>query len=148
MLSTILIPTDGSDAANRALDWAASLARHYGALIVVLHVTTERQMLGYQKDFPEYARIEKIDVADAVETVIEDIAKEGEKRARAKGSQRVVAVTKTGDPASVIVEQAIHAGADLIVMGQRGLGPIAQVAMGSVSARVLQQAGCACLLVK
>jgi nucleotide-binding universal stress UspA family protein len=33
-------------------------------------------------------------------------------------------------------------------MGQRGLGPIAQVAMGSVSARVLQQAGCACLLVK
>lgn len=148
MLSTILVPTDGSEAANRAIGWAVSLARHYGALIVILNVTTEGEMLRYQGDDPEYARIEKIDVADAVETVIEDIAMEGEKHARAKGAQRVVAVTKAGDPAAVILEQAAHAAADLIVMGHRGLGPVAQVAIGSVSAKVSHQTGCACLLVK
>lgn len=148
MLSTILVPTDGSDAANRAIVWAASLARHYGALIVILHVTAEDETTLDETDPLEAARIGRIDVADAVETIIEGIAREGEKKARSTGAQRVVSITRSGDPAAVIQEQARQSSAELIVMGQRGLGPLAQISIGSVSAKVSQQAVCACLLVK
>lgn len=148
MLSTILVATDGSPAAERAIDWAAQLSIHFDARLVVLHVVTERDMIGYREDFPEYARMERIAVADAVESVVGDTAEEGEKRARAQGALWVTAETRYGEAASVIVDHARRCDAQLIVMGRRGLSPLAQVAVGSVSGKVSQQSGHACLLVR
>jgi nucleotide-binding universal stress UspA family protein len=54
---------------------------------------------------------------------------------------------RIGSPAEVIVSMAEEQKADLIVMGARGLGPIKERLLGSVSHRILTQAACATLIV-
>ena len=53
-----------------------------------------------------------------------------------------------GDPATVITETAQETGADLIVMGAKGLAAIDRFLLGSVSTRVVQHADCAVLVVR
>jgi nucleotide-binding universal stress UspA family protein len=53
-----------------------------------------------------------------------------------------------GHPAEEIVAAAGEAGADLVVVGARGLGPVKRLALGSVSERVLHHASCSVLVVK
>ncbi len=45
---------------------------------------------------------------------------------------------RVGSPAALIVEEAHHAGADLIVMGTRGMSPLRGLLVGSVAMRVAQ----------
>ena len=54
---------------------------------------------------------------------------------------------RIGSPAEVIVATAEEQQADLIVMGARGLGPIKERLLGSVSHRILTLAPCATLIV-
>jgi nucleotide-binding universal stress UspA family protein len=54
---------------------------------------------------------------------------------------------RIGSPADVIVSMAEEQKADLIVMGARGLGPIEERRLGSVSHRILTLASCATLIV-
>jgi nucleotide-binding universal stress UspA family protein len=54
---------------------------------------------------------------------------------------------RIGSPAEVIVSMAEEQKADLIVMGARGLGPIKERLLGSVSHRILTLAPCATLIV-
>ena len=54
---------------------------------------------------------------------------------------------RIGSPAEVIVSTAEEQKADLIVMGARGLGPVKERLLGSVSHRILTQAPCATLIV-
>jgi nucleotide-binding universal stress UspA family protein len=53
-----------------------------------------------------------------------------------------------GDPATRIAQYATDHRIDLIVIGQRGLGSLMGLMLGSVSQRVAQLASCACLMVK
>ena len=57
-------------------------------------------------------------------------------------------ILKTGNPAEEIMKVAAKQGADLIVMGARGLGTIDRVLLGSVSMQVLQYAHCPVLVVR
>jgi len=68
--------------------------------------------------------------------------------AKVKGVQTVRTITRAGDPAKEILSVASEEQADVIVMGRRGLGDLAGLLLGSVSRRVTQRAGCACLTVK
>lgn len=68
--------------------------------------------------------------------------------AKVKGIQTVRTITRAGDPAKEILSVASEEQADVIVMGRRGLGDLAGLLLGSVSRRVTQRAGCACLTVK
>ena len=54
----------------------------------------------------------------------------------------------SGDPASNIARAARERGCRLIVMGSRGLGPLASAALGSVAAKVLHLADVPVTLVK
>jgi len=53
-----------------------------------------------------------------------------------------------GDPAGRIVEAARKRGADLIVIGSRGLGDLQGMLLGSVSHKVAQLAPCTCIIVR
>jgi nucleotide-binding universal stress UspA family protein len=54
---------------------------------------------------------------------------------------------EVGDPAGVIVDIARARGADLIMLGRRGLGTLARLLLGSVSHKVIQVADRPCLTV-
>lgn len=52
-----------------------------------------------------------------------------------------------GAPAPVLIEQAEHLGADLIVIGKHGGTMLDEMLLGSVTQNVLYHAGCNVLLV-
>lgn len=150
MISKILVPVDGSAHANVAVDWASDLANKYGARLLLLHVLTERGSGVVPEELREYAKIERTEVTDwdLLESAARQILNAAEKRARTRTANSIETHVEIGHPAAVILERARNFGADLIVMGRRGLGPLPGLVLGSVSSKVLHLADCACLTVK
>lgn len=68
--------------------------------------------------------------------------------ALARLTANVTVVTRTGSPAEEITDAAKELGADLIVVGSRGLGGVQSAFLGSVSDRVLHLAHCPVLVVR
>ena len=69
-------------------------------------------------------------------------------KAAAGGAVAIRELTDIGDPADVIIAQAAALGADLIVMGSRGMGPIQGLLLGSVSEEVVRRAPCPVTVVR
>lgn len=61
-----------------------------------------------------------------------------ESQAHEKSVKDVETRIATGDPAQKIIQAAEDAGANLIVLGSRGQGPIRSLVLGSVSTKVNQ----------
>jgi len=61
---------------------------------------------------------------------------------------KVTTVKGIGDPAKALVEQAQESGADLIVVGSRGLSGAERLTLGSVSTHVVHHSPCDVLVVK
>ena len=57
-------------------------------------------------------------------------------------------VVREGYPATVILEESEQRGADLIVIGTRGLSGLKHLLLGSIAERVVQKAHCPVLTVK
>jgi nucleotide-binding universal stress UspA family protein len=57
-------------------------------------------------------------------------------------------IHQTGHPVDVIVETARFARSNLIMVGARGLGPVKELILGSVSHRVLMHAPCSTMIIK
>jgi len=150
MFQKILVPTDGSDHAARAVTVASALAVKYGAELIVLHAMEEVASSRIPAGLESYAKMEHADVSERAtfEAVANQIVRRAEIEAREAGVEAVVHEVAVGNPGPTIVEYAENYGVDLIVMGRRGLGRVADLLLGSVSHRVTQLADCACLTIK
>jgi nucleotide-binding universal stress UspA family protein len=150
MIKTILVPIDGSSHASAAVDWASDLGQRYGARLVLLHVRTRQGSGLVPEELEPLARIEGVSVteADVLQSVANRILADGAERARRRGGDRIETVSEIGYPPRAIIDAARRFGAELIVMGRRGLGGLPGILLGSVSSKVLHLADCACLTVK
>ena len=149
MFKHILVPVDGSDSAQRAVEHAASLARTYGARLVLLQVMVRIGSDQVPASLREVARTEHIEVTEArlLRSVAESIVEKAKDLAKAGGAEDVETAIEHGDPANTIVDYGTTHDIDLIVMGRRGLGQLAGLLMGSVSHKVAHHSTCACLTV-
>ncbi len=122
----VVVGTDGSVSADKAVAWAAAQALRTGS---VLELVTGFGS-GYVITKPSDAKRAMTQVLDAAE----DLAK-----AAAPG---VVVKRKSyhGSPETVLIEEA--GGADLLVVGSRGLGGFKGRLLGSVSRRCVHRAPC------
>ncbi len=150
MFKRILVPIDGSEHATRAVDIAGSLAGKDGAALTLLHVLTHAGGYSVPKELQAYAKVEHIRITekDLIESVGQEILGNAARRLRDNGVDAVEERLESGDPASVIAAVAEGSGADLIVMGRRGLGDLGGLLLGSVSHKVAQAVDCSCLTVK
>ncbi len=174
-IGTILVPTDGSVAAHKAVELASDIAVKYGAGIALLHVTlrgrlptglrqlAEAEQLGSDLATPFVAgdnipasliaavrgtgaaRLSRQDVADHFAA---SVLREASRIVEAKGVGAIETALVDGDPTRCILDHADRTGADLIVMGSRGLGDLRGLLMGSVSHKVTRLARCTCIAVK
>lgn len=126
MYDTIVVPTDGSDLSERALDRAVALAD--GATVHVVHVVTPAAF-----STVEGGTILELLEADGRELV-------GAAAERTRGACEVETAVLAGSPHRAIVDHAADVGADLIVMGTHGRTGLAHVALGSVTERVVRSA--------
>jgi len=140
MIQSILLATDGSAPAERAADFAASLATRYHSKVIVLHAFPPIPRHLGEPNLAEAMR-KTLDGAKALtESVVKRLGEIG------------VAETDTdvieGPAANVILGAAETRKPDLIVIGARGLSTWQGILLGSVSMAVTQRAECPVLVVK
>jgi nucleotide-binding universal stress UspA family protein len=138
----ILVPIDFSPHAEAVLAWASHLAEEHGSRVVLLHVyhlPVEFQQLEGAYLPPDFWSTVKTEAQQTLAQFADQL--------RAKKID-VEAVVREGYPASIIVEEAEERGADLIVIGTRGLSGFKHLLLGSIAERVVQKAPCAVLTVK
>lgn len=134
--TTILVPTDFSEASLEAKAYAVMLAEAFGASVHLLHILTDPVTLGWgieQAYLPQM--LERIE-ADAREQ-LEALSTPAERKAL-----DVHAAIEIGSPAEKILAYAAGHGIDLIVMGTHGRGAVERLWVGSVTERVLRHASC------
>lgn len=174
-MKNILVASDGSAQAGRAVARAAELARMSGAALTIIHVQDARPIGEMEAHFAEdelsgplkYYNMPLLADEDApmrtslkdtvlahdrqslaLRQVISDrILEEAQAIAGDAGMAGARTQSAAGDAATEIVAAAKTVGADLIVLGRSGVSGIAELLLGSVSRKVLHLARCDVLMV-
>ena len=142
IVAKIMLASDGSPNALRAADFTARLLEampggHCTIVTVIPFARDEAVFLGAQGPVYDAAITSQVDcLLDEAEQLFQDA---GIKTAR---------VVLQGEVVGAIVDFAKQAAFDLIVVGSRGLGGVKGMLLGSVSAKVMQQAHCPVTVVK
>lgn len=140
MIQNILLATDGSAPADRAAEFAASLAARYGATVTVLHAY---DAIPFRLGEPFYSEALTAALQKA-QSLVEGVAA----RLRELGVTNVDTDILEGPASGAILRVAETRKPDLIVLGARGLGTWQGILLGSVSMAVTQRAECPVLVVK
>ena len=150
MAEIILVPTDGSDHADKAVAFAGDIAPKYGAAIILLHVLSDPGSGRVPNEIRKLARLEHIWITehDIRQAGANELLHTAETQARKHGATKIEQVIEEGDPARRVLACAKARGADLIVMGSRGLGDLQGLLLGSVSHKVGHLAKCTCITVR
>lgn len=138
----ILVPTDLSEGAEQALDYACELAKTLGATIHLLNVIGIPAL-----GVPELGVAVTATVIDSLiadnQAAIEQLA--STKQCSAQIGQVLL---KTGDAKTLINQTAAEIGADLIVMGTHGRRGVSRALLGSIAESVVRTAPCPVLTVR
>lgn len=142
-MGVIVVATDGSPAAEAALDEAIALAGATGDSIAA--VTVWQALQGdYGLAYPPAAVLS--DLLEAERQHAEATLARAADRARATGIA-VETQLLTGDPAERVCDLAEERDARMIVMGTHGYGAMVTLFVGSVSGAVIRRARCPVLVV-
>jgi nucleotide-binding universal stress UspA family protein len=131
----VLLAYDGSAHSQRALERVRTLMPH--ASVAVISVAA-----------PVYRDPMLVKFADEDERRRQQAALAEAKALLAESGIEATSAAPIGDAADEIVRVADEAGADVIVLGARGLNPLKRLVLGSVSTKVLHQAPCDVWVVK
>jgi nucleotide-binding universal stress UspA family protein len=176
MMKSILVATDGSDHAVKAVTLAADLAARYGARLTILHsllYTTgsatlrrlaNRKALGaklsklldsYEVDAEsmmigtdEESNFPILPPRELVDKIGQQVIDRAIQLAKKAGAKKLEGKVMGGDPADLVIEQAKKLKVDTIILGSRGLGNLKGLFLGSVSHKVSARATCTCITVK
>jgi nucleotide-binding universal stress UspA family protein len=141
MSATVAVGTDGSDTASKAVEVAADLARRYDAKLVLISAFSDSDGGG-----PANLSGSSLEIQWATSPA----ARLTEQLERTQATLRAGGIDcstliEEGDPAEVLVGLAERCGADLLVIGNKGMQ---RRVLGSVPNTVTHKAGCSVLVVK
>lgn len=143
--STIVVGTDGSESALKAVEQAAEIAAGGSARLVVVcayhPLTAKEQSILAATVGP--TSIYQVAGTDAAEEALET----GKRRAVEAGATDVTATLVRGDPGQALLAAASEQAADLIVVGSRGINTLSGRLLGSVPSDVSHRASCDVLIV-
>ena len=120
-IGRVLVATDRSETAHRAVEWAVEMAARYEAELVVLRVTPDGDTAELEADLADYAG----SLGDGVRTL----------------------VRRAEDPAQGICETAREEEADVLVVGSVGMQGRKEFLLGNVPNRVSHNAPCTVVIV-
>jgi nucleotide-binding universal stress UspA family protein len=142
-MNRILVATDGSEGASRAVDRAARLSSALGAELLIATVGLDRLSAA---EISEAAR-EGISQGDLLERFAQEILIDAKKLARSQGAPEIRTLHALGDPAQTILDLARGEQVDMIVVQRHGRGRLAGLLLGSVSHKLARLAPCTVVLV-
>jgi len=120
-VARVLVATDRSETAHRAVEWAAEMAERYDAELVLLRVTLDAGVEELERDLAEYA--------EGFAGRVRPLVRRGE------------------DPAGAIVDAASDEDADVLVVGSVGMQGRKEFLLGNVPNRVSHNAPCTVIIV-
>ena len=125
-MQRVVVATDRSKTAERAVAWAAELAARYAAELVIVQVIP--------------AANGEVDIA-AVEESLQELARE------IAGERGQARVRVHPDPPQAIVDAAADEGADVLVVGNAGMSGRKEFLLGNVPNRISHNARCTVVIV-
>lgn len=137
----IVVGTDGSKAAERALDWAYDEAERWGAELEVVHAWSYPYGYGGARvTVEEPPELMKLDAARVLEESCTGL--------RARKGERVALHPRllAGSPGRVLMDEANDA--DLLVVGSRGHGGFLSLLLGSTAHQVTRHAHCPVVVIR
>lgn len=147
LFSKILVAYDGSNLSKKALNKAVSLAQAESTVnqeipptLTILHVSYRPAFTYAASAAPYYTA--SLNLAASEEFVWDEVKK------LLPPTLQVEYVIAQGHPVYAILKHSEERQCDLIVMGSRGLGPIREFFLGSVSHNVVQNSKIPVLVVK
>ncbi|MGI8559050.1 MAG: universal stress protein [Solirubrobacteraceae bacterium] len=149
MFSSIVVGTDGSQTAGKAILQAVDLAL---ALRAKLHVVCAYEPVGGHRMVsdpgasasPEPVLAWQVNPLAEVEATLEAAASQ----ARAAGVAEVEIHARQGDAADSILDVAEERGAELIIVGNKGMTGAERFLLGSVPNKVSHHAPCSVLIIR
>ena len=138
MISKILVPSDGSKTAQRAVGYAVDLAKQLKSSIIALSVIDERSFIAQTVPASETARHTIEPIGDYLREAAEAYAGEIKKLCDQSGVASKISI-KMGHPVEEIVKEAKRSKANLIVMGSHGRSALSATVLGSVSYGVIHK---------
>jgi len=139
LFAKLLVAVDGSESSKKAFDKSVFLAQKCNSKLYVVHVVLDWEYGG--------------DSAATFE-LIDELRSEGKellercKKQALQSNVQVETVLEQGDSAHEIIEVAKRKDCDLIIMGSRGMSPIKELMLGSVSLKVMHHASCPVMVVR
>lgn len=131
---TILVAVDFSDSSDNAFQLALSMAKRFGARLVVLHVINEPiDLRGFYVPHISYEKLEE-EIAEGAEKMMESFC-----RQHIDDFSDFESLIVPGMPHDQILEQADSKGADLIVLGTHGRTGLDHVLFGSTAEKVVRK---------
>ena len=144
-LNKILVPTDFSDFAKPAVEYACAIAARFGSELHLLHVVPDPAML-----VPEAAAFSVESMQAQAQSMAKDATAQLQKLPCDgwDNGKPIVREVRIGTAFLEIIEYAKEQDVDLIVIGTHGRSALMHILMGSVAERVVRKAPCPVLTVK
>ncbi len=136
MFKRILVPTDGSDLAGRAVAGAVELARTHGASLVALHVFPHLTGAKHSSAAPFLQQLEpgyEKGQREEAEAILGEVTK----AAKASGVMVSTVVVENEDISGQIIAVANQEGCDLICMASHGHSGVVALVLGDETHKVL-----------
>jgi nucleotide-binding universal stress UspA family protein len=146
VFASIVVGTDGSQTAHTAVRGAIELARQFGARLHIVSAyepVSDHRLRNQRLEVPEdlqWMINPRADVIGLLETAQEE--------AIGAGVDDVETFARQGDAADAILDVAEEQGAELIVVGNKGMTGAKRFLLGSVPNRVSHHAPCSVLIVR
>ena len=141
-MQSILVASDGSEGADRALDVAAELAKALGGNLSSVTVGGN-----LSADEIRHLFLAENDLPDAFDSLSKQILQRSTERAQRLGVSMANTHIAWGDPAAAIIDTVRRESIDTLVVGRRGRGQLAGLLLGSVSQKVVTLAPCIVIVV-
>ena len=148
MYKKIMVPVDGSDTANAALQEAIKLARSESTGLRIIHVADSSAAVWDS----EFTPIDLEQIRESVRSFARGVLEQAQRTAREAGIEAETRLIEMETPgqrvAKVIAEHAREWPADLIVIGTHGRRGIDHFLLGSVAEGVMRLSPVPVLLVR
>lgn len=134
-MNCILVATDGSKGADRAIAYAAKRSKADNAKLLIVNVIG-----GYglpDKVVRAFTRANQVWLEQMLESHSAEILSRAKERALKAGANMVEISSRRGEVGQTVIDIATEKKANAIVVGKRGAGAVSRALLGSVSQKLV-----------
>jgi nucleotide-binding universal stress UspA family protein len=138
----IMVVTDGSEGANRAVDVAAKFAKALNGILWIVAIRDVKLLTNHMNEIRQLGMSENL-----LERFTKQILTDAKQQASRIGISDVRIEVFEGDAAETIIDVVKREKIDLLVVGRRGRGHLAALPLGSVAQKLTSFCSCCVMVV-